>query len=57
VPIIIEPSVPRALDAALEHTPRGQSLFVVPTYTAMLAVRAELERRGFAPHYWETADA
>ncbi|MGH2517038.1 MAG: MurT ligase domain-containing protein [Ktedonobacterales bacterium] len=52
----IEPDVPRALDEALSRTPPGERLYVVPTYTAMLAVRAELERRGYAPHYWEQRD-
>jgi UDP-N-acetylmuramyl tripeptide synthase len=56
-PVVVEAQVPRALDAALGHVARGETLFIVPTYTAMLAVRTELERRGFAPHYWETADA
>jgi UDP-N-acetylmuramyl tripeptide synthase len=56
VPVAVEPSIPRALDAALSHVPRGETLFVVPTYTAMLAVRTELERRGYAQHYWETGD-
>ena len=53
----IEPEVPHALDVALARTPDGETLYVVPTYTAMLAVRAELERRGYAPHYWEQRDA
>ena len=47
----------RGLDAALAAVPEGETLYVVPTYTAMLAVRGELERRGYAPHYWEAADA
>jgi lipid II isoglutaminyl synthase (glutamine-hydrolysing) len=57
IPVTVESNVARALDAALANVPPGETLYVVPTYTAMLAVRAELERRGFAPHYWETADA
>jgi UDP-N-acetylmuramyl tripeptide synthase len=57
LPLVVEPDVPRALDAALGQVAPGESLFIVPTYTAMLAVRTELERRGYAKHYWETADA
>lgn len=57
IPIAVEPNAPRALDLALANVPAGETLYIVPTYTAMLAVRGELERRGFAPHYWETADA
>ena len=55
--LTVEPDVARALDTALANIPEGDTLYVVPTYTAMLAVRGELERRGYAPHYWETADA
>ena len=43
----------KALDAALEKTPRGETLFIVPTYTGLLEVHHELEQRGLAPHYWE----
>ncbi|HEX9056144.1 MAG TPA: MurT ligase domain-containing protein [Ktedonobacterales bacterium] len=57
VPTIIESNVTHALDAALANVPTGGTLYVVPTYTAMLAVRSELERRGFAARYWETVDA
>ncbi len=53
----IEPDVARALWGALEATPEGQTLYVIPTFTAMLTVRGELERRGYAPHYWEQRDA
>ncbi len=55
--VVIEPRIPQALDAALVSVAPGETLFVIPTYTALLAVRGELERRGFAAHYWETADA
>jgi len=53
----VDPDIAQALTYALEHTPVGETLYVVPTYTAMLAVRGELERRGFAQHYWEQGDA
>ena len=42
-----------ALDTALQQTPVGETLFVVPTYTGLLEVHRELERRGLTPHYWE----
>jgi lipid II isoglutaminyl synthase (glutamine-hydrolysing) len=35
----------------------GETLYIIPTYTAMLAVRGELARQGFAPQYWEQEDA
>ena len=53
----IDCNVARALGAALEHTPEGETLYVAPTYTALLEVRGELERRGYAPRYWEQRDA
>ncbi len=42
-----------ALDSALRDTPVGETLFVIPTYTGLLDVHRELERRGLTPHYWE----
>ncbi len=42
-----------ALDEAIRLTPEGQTLFIVPTYTGMLAVRKILAERGLAPQYWE----
>ena len=47
----------RALDSALEQTPIGETLFIVPTYTGLLEVHRELEQRGLTPHYWEGSDA
>ncbi len=47
----------KALDCALQATPVGATLFVIPTYTALLAVHHELEQRGLTPRYWEGSDA
>jgi UDP-N-acetylmuramyl tripeptide synthase len=44
----------RALDALIEATPRGETAHLLCTYTAMLDLRAELVRRGWAKPYWET---
>jgi UDP-N-acetylmuramyl tripeptide synthase len=55
-PDAVELDIGKALATALEFTPVGQTLYVIPTYTAMLAVRGELSRQGFAPHYWEQED-
>jgi UDP-N-acetylmuramyl tripeptide synthase len=43
----------QALDTALAQTPPGETLYVVPTYTAMLEIRELLARRGQRPHFWE----
>src|SRR6266516_1237697 len=62
-PRFISPSAARvyglqkALDVALEQTPVGETLFIVPTYTGLLEVHRELEQRGLTPHYWEGKDA
>ncbi len=50
----VEPSIPQALDLALRDVPDGR-LFVLPTYTALLALREELARRGHVQRYWEQA--
>jgi lipid II isoglutaminyl synthase (glutamine-hydrolysing) len=49
--------IKQALNSALQQTPDGETLFVVPTYTGLLEVHRELEQRGFTPHYWEGRDA
>jgi len=43
----------RALEAALAQTPPGETLYIVPTYTAMLEIRELLAKRGQRPHFWE----
>jgi len=45
--------IAQALDAAVHQIPVGETLFVVPTYTGLLEIHRELERRGLAPRYWE----
>jgi UDP-N-acetylmuramyl tripeptide synthase len=47
----------QALTTALQQTPIGETLFIVPTYTGLLEVHHELEQRGLAPRYWEGRDA
>jgi len=44
----------RAIDALIAATPRGETAHLLCTYTAMLDLRTELVRRGWAKHYWET---
>ncbi len=51
--IVAEPDLARALDLALERLPAGATLYTLPTYTAMLELRAELVRRGWAKPFWE----
>jgi UDP-N-acetylmuramyl tripeptide synthase len=42
-----------ALKDALARTPPGETLHVIPTYTAMLTVRELLAKRGQRRPYWE----
>ena len=43
-----------ALRQAAEATPEGETLFVLPTYTAMLELRSVLTRNGALKPYWNT---
>ena len=53
--IEVVPAPDDALDRGLELTPAGGELAVLPTYTAMLALRKIVSERGFARPYWERA--
>jgi UDP-N-acetylmuramyl tripeptide synthase len=53
--IDLVPELEAALDHALEVTPPGGELVALPTYTAMLALRDIVARRGFVRQYWEAA--
>ena len=46
------PDPASALDAAVAATPEGGTLYVLPTYTAMLGLRETLVRRGAAEAFW-----
>jgi lipid II isoglutaminyl synthase (glutamine-hydrolysing) len=51
----VVPSLGRALDRGLELVPAGRELGVLPTYTAMLRLRAIAVERGLVRPYWEQA--
>ena len=53
--IEVVPSLERAIDRGLELTPAGGELTVLPTYTAMLAMRKIVAARGHVTNYWENA--
>jgi UDP-N-acetylmuramyl tripeptide synthase len=42
-----------AIDALLARTKEGDEVFVLPTYTAMLELRAELAGRGYLRQFWD----
>ena len=50
----VEGDMAKALDAALRGLPPGETLYVCPTYTAMLAFRKMLHERGWVKsRFWE----
>lgn len=51
--IFTESDTGKALEMALERTPEGETLYLLPTYTAMLDVRGSLAAAGHAPQFWE----
>ena len=51
----VVPDLDRALDRGLELVPAGGELPVLPTYTAMLALRRIAADRGLVRPYWEAA--
>jgi hypothetical protein len=51
--IRVEPELRAAIDGALAALPVGATLFVLPTYTAMLELREELAKRGWVRPFWE----
>jgi UDP-N-acetylmuramyl tripeptide synthase len=53
--IEVVPSLEAALDRGLELTPAGGELTLLPTYTAMLALRRIVAARGHVSNYWERA--
>jgi UDP-N-acetylmuramyl tripeptide synthase len=48
--LVVVPELADALDAA--HADGSGALYALPTYTALLALRDLLARRGVAPEYW-----
>ena len=53
--IEVVPSLEQALDRGLALTPSGGELTLLPTYTAMLALRRTIAARGHVTNYWEAA--
>jgi lipid II isoglutaminyl synthase (glutamine-hydrolysing) len=49
----VVPDLERALDRGLELVEAGTDLVVLPTYTAMLALRGILTKRGIVRPYWD----
>ena len=54
--ISVVPALGAALDSALQGT-GGDRLFALPTYTALLELRQELQRRGHVAAFWSRQPA
>ena len=51
--IRVENDLRRALELALEAAEPNETVYVLPTYTAMLAMRQILQRTGYVRGFWE----
>jgi lipid II isoglutaminyl synthase (glutamine-hydrolysing) len=49
----LDGDLPDALAAFNRSVPEGGSGYILPTYTAMLAIRAALAERGVVKSFWE----
>src|SRR3712207_6666180 len=47
------PDREQAIKDALDATPSGETLYVLPTYTAMLEIRKTLSEMGYTHPFWE----
>ncbi len=52
--LTVQESFRKAIAEGLRQTPPGETLFVLPTYTAMLEMRRLLNRMGVGRPFWET---
>lgn len=53
--VVVESDLGLALDRAVQYTPAGGTLHIVPTYTALLELRGLLTRRLALRPYWRAA--
>jgi UDP-N-acetylmuramyl tripeptide synthase len=51
--IRVEDDLQRAMELALAAAEPGETVYVLPTYTAMLAIRQLLQRTGYVRGFWE----
>ena len=50
----VAPDWREALERAAAATPPGETLFILPTYKAMLELRSVLTRDGVLQPYWQS---
>lgn len=51
--VVLVPESGRALQEALQRAQPGETVYVLPTYTAMLELRSLLEKMGHVRRFWE----
>ncbi len=51
--IELEPDLERALARGIALTPAGETLYALTTYTATLALRRVMQRKGYVSHFWK----
>ncbi len=51
---LVDTNIGHALDAAISSIKENGSLYIVPTYTAMLEVRSLLAKKGVLKNYWSS---
>ena len=49
----IEETIETAVQASLEEVPKGETLYILPTYTAMLSLKRIFAQRGLSNQFWE----
>ena len=49
----LDSNIENALDRALASTQHGETLFILPTYTAMLAIKGILAKKGLSEQFWD----
>jgi len=49
----VDPRIGAAVEQAARAAAAGSSVVICPTYTAMLDIRADLQRRGAVAPFWE----
>jgi len=53
LPIETEEDLAIALEKAIDALPNGETLYILPTYTAMLKIKRILAGIGMSSNFWE----
>ena len=53
VPTKVEQNLERSLEEAVDMLPEGETLYILPTYTAMLEIKKNLADLGVGKYFWK----